>query len=363
MPKRILFVYNQVTEAERKGLFGECALEKDVEQIRQGLISSNNEILTLDLFSPKQLEEFVKKNKPIDMAFVIAEGFKDLPQTLYNGHGAALVRKHLSKHNIPCSHSCVDSMEICRNKDWTYAKLIENNVPIPQYLVFDSHFLINIDGLYEETLKIGYPLIIKPAGGGNSIGISPKSVVNNFTELKKQIVCLNEILGPGTLVIEKYLTGQEFTLGILGNEIKYVLPIIGFPRDFGVRDAALKKFENKLRHKFEIINDYDQRFERLLEIGVNTFDAVLAKDIIRVDLKEDANGNPYVIDVNGTPSLASTGSLNFMAKQANISHSDLINLTLYESLTRYGLKPNIFLEEQIFDLQKKLPQFKTTEVA
>ena len=92
MPKRILFLYNQVTEAERIGPFGECALEKDVEKIKQGLIRSNNEILTLDLFSPEQLEEFIKRNQPIDMAFVIAEGFKDLPHTLYNGQGAALVR-------------------------------------------------------------------------------------------------------------------------------------------------------------------------------------------------------------------------------------------------------------------------------
>ena len=362
MPKRILFLYNQVTEAERIGPFGECALEKDVEKIKQGLIRSNNEILTLDLFSPEQLEEFIKRNQPIDMAFVIAEGFKDLPHTLYNGQGAALVRKYLSKYNIPSSHSSVESMEICRNKDWTYAKLREN-IPVPEFLVFYSHFSGNMDALYEDTLKIGYPLMVKPAGGGNSIGISSKSVVYNFLALKKQITYLNETLGPSTLIIEKYLSGQEFTLGILGNEIKYVLPIIGFPWDFGVRDANLKKVENKLRHKFEIINEYDQRFKKLLEIGINTFDAVLANDIIRIDIKEDADGNPYVIDVNGTPSLATSGSLSYMAQQAKISHSDLINLTLYETLTRYGLKPNMFLEEHILELQSKLTQFNSIEVA
>jgi D-alanine-D-alanine ligase len=205
--------------------------------------------------------------------------------------------------------------------------------------------------------------MVKPAGGGNSIGISSKSVVYNFLALKKQITYLNETLGPSTLIIEKYLSGQEFTLGILGNEIKYVLPIIGFPWDFGVRDANLKKVENKLRHKFEIINEYDQRFKKLLEIGINTFDAVLANDIIRIDIKEDADGNPYVIDVNGTPSLATSGSLSYMAQQAKISHSDLINLTLYETLTRYGLKPNMFLEEHILELQSKLTQFNSIEVA
>ena len=139
------------------------------------------------------------------MAFVIAEGFKDLPHTLYNGQGAALVRKYLSKYNIPSSHSSVESMEICRNKDWTYAKLREKNIPVPEFLVFYSHFSGNMDALYEDTLKIGYPLMVKPAGGGNSIGISSKSVVYNFLALKKQITYLNETLGPSTLIIEKYL--------------------------------------------------------------------------------------------------------------------------------------------------------------
>ena len=343
MPKRILFVFNQVTEAERKGPFGECTLVSDVEQITDSLLKSNNEILSLDLFSPEQLQHFVEENKPIDMAFVIAEGFKSLPHTLYNGHGAAMVRKYLAKYNIPSTHSSYESMEICRNKDLTYAKLREKGVPIPEYLVFDSHFLGNMEMLSTGALAICYPLMVKPAGGGNSIGISNKSVVYNFSELKQQVAELTDSLGPGTFIIEKYLGGQEYTIGILGNQTKYILPIIGFPKDFGVRDIALKKTENQLRHKFELINEYDKRFDGILEIGVNTFDAVQARDIIRIDLKEDCFGNIYVIDVNGTPALSKNGSLNYMAQQAGISHSQLISAVIYESQVRYGLTPNRLL--------------------
>ena len=144
MPKRILFIYNQVTEAERFGPFGDCMLAKDVNSIREALQESNNFIISLDLDSPVQLEEFILKNQPIDFAFVIAEGFKSLPQTLYNGHGAALVRKYLSKYYIPYTHSSFEGMEICRNKDITYARLLERGLPVPQYLVFETHFRQNI---------------------------------------------------------------------------------------------------------------------------------------------------------------------------------------------------------------------------
>lgn len=363
MPKKILFVYNQVSEGERTGAFSECALKRDVEAIKEGLERSNNHVLPLDIYTPEQIEDFVTNNQPIDLAFVIAEGFKTLPHTLYNGHGAALVRKLLRKHNIPCTHSSFESMEICRNKDITYARLRENGILVPEYIVFETIFLKNIEKLLAEVEEIGFPVIIKPSGGGNSIGISPKSVVYNFKQLKEQIIAIQKELGHGTLIIEKYLPGQEYTIGILGNKEKYILPIIGFPKNLGVRDTNIKKMEYKLREQFEIINETDLRFNILLEIGVKTFDAVYANDLIRIDLKEDQLGNIYVIDVNGTPSLSPKGSLNFMASCAGLTHNQLVQLTLYESMLRYGLAPDVFFEEMIASLKIKLTRFKTIEVA
>lgn len=363
MALNLLFVYNQVSEAGRIGSFSECTLEKDVENIRKALLESNNNVLSLDLNSPTQLEKFILANQPIDLAFVIAEGFKSDPQTLYNGHGAALVRKYLAKFNIPSTHSGFEGMEICRNKDLTYARLIEQGVPVPEYLVFETHFLRNINSLEKQVSYIGYPVIIKPAGGGNSIGISTRSVVYNFPQLKKQIIALQKELGHTTLIIEKYLSGQEYTIGILGNLVKYVLPIIGFPKKMGVRDTAMKKIEHTLRNQFEIINDSESRFNRILELGVDTFEAVLANDLLRIDLKEDESGNIFVIDVNGTPALSSTGSLNFMASKLGIEHKQLIQIVLYESMHRYGFTPSPFFDELVKGFRNRLEKCQSPEVA
>ncbi|MEA1940288.1 MAG: ATP-grasp domain-containing protein [Candidatus Caldatribacteriota bacterium] len=358
----ILFIYNQICQKERKGLFRECIPIKDVDAIRQALIETNYHIFSLDLFSPGQLDEFISKHRHIDLAFVLAEGYKDMPHSLYSGYGAAMVRKQLDSYSIPYNLSGIESMEICRNKDLTYNKLKKKNVLVPDYLVFDTHFRFNKIKLLPQIEKIGFPLMVKPAGGGDSIGITPKSIIHSLQELKNRYLCLKKELGPEKLIIEKYLPGREYTVGVLGNKFKkYILPIIGFPKTHGIRDTATKNKEYKIRYKFEKIYQGNEKFKKLARIAINTFDAVGAYDAIRIDLKEDESGNIYVIDVNGTPALSLSGSFTFMASKVGLTHTQLIHLILYESLVRYNLAPDYLLKKIIFQIQIRLASYNTNK--
>lgn len=358
LSKNILFVYNQVSKKYKYGLFRECTLDVDVEAIREALIKTKCNILSLDLYNYEQLDDFIVKNQPIDFAFVLAEGYKDYPDTLYNGYGAARVRKQLKKHGIPSSHSSIESMEICRNKDFTYNQLQKHNIPIPKYFVFDSHYRFRKKDFLKEINRIGYPLMIKPAGGGDSIGITPKSVVNNLTELKNKIENLKKILGPEKLILEQYLPGQEYTVGILGSDTKYILPIVAFPENWGIRYTRTKNKEYRMQNKFKIIDHKDSLFSSIVDISVNSFIAVKASDIIRLDIRKDLDGNLYVIDINGTPALSVNGSLTFMASKIGISHSQLIKIIFYESLVRNNLATSQYLEEIIAPLKKRLYPYK-----
>ena len=358
MIKNILFIYNQGSQRERKGLLRECIPIEGVDAIRKALIETNNNILSLDLLSPEQLDDFINIHKPIELAFVLAEGYKDIPHTFYSGHGAAMVRKQLSKYHIPCALSSIESMEVCRNKDLAYIKLREKNILVPNHFIFDTHFRFNKIKLLSQIEKIGFPLMIKPAGGGDSIGITSKSVVHNLQELKNRFLCLKKELGPEKLIIEKYLPGREYTVGVLGSKAKkYILPIIGFPKDHGIRYTSTKKKEYKMREKFEIIYRDDERFKKLAQIAIDTFDAVEASDAIRIDFMEDESGNIYVIDVNGTPALSLTGSLTFMASKSGLTHGKLIKLIFYESVVRYNLSPTYLLEEIISKIQARLATY------
>jgi D-alanine-D-alanine ligase len=354
LSKKILFVYNEVSKTYKHGLFRECSLDTDVKAIREALVKTKCKILSLDLYNQEQLENFIIENQPIDFAFVLAEGYKDDPHTLYNGYGAARVRGQLKKHHIPSSHANVESMEICRNKDLTYQKLQEQDIPVPNFFVCDGHYRFRRKRFLKEINRIGYPLMIKPAGGGDSIGITPKSVVHNLTELKHKINYLKKTLGPEKLIVEQYLPGQEFTVGVLGSETKYILPIVAFPENWGIRYTRIKNKEYRMQNQFKIIDQKHPLFPSLVDISVKSFTAVKAFDIIRLDIKKDFEGNLYVIDINGTPALAVNGSVSFMASKVGLSHSQLIKIIFYESMVRNNLAPNKYLEEVIAPLKKKL---------
>jgi len=354
LPKNILFVYNQVSKKYKHGIFRECTLDTDVKAIREALIKTKCNILSLDLYNPEQLEIFIIENQPIDFAFVLAEGYKDDPTTLYNGFGAARVREQLKKHCIPSSHASIESMQICRNKDFTYQKLKEYNVSIPDFFVFDAHYRFRRKKFLQEINRIGYPLMIKPAGGGDSIGITPKSVVYNLTELKHKIEYLKRTLGPEKLIVEQYLPGQEFTVAVLGSETKYILPIVAFPENWGIRYTRTKNREYRMQNQFKIIDHKHSLFSSLVNISVKSFIAVEASDIVRLDIKKDQEGNLFVIDINGTPALSVNGSLTFMASKVGLSHSQLIKIIFYESMVRNNLAPSQYLEKLIAPLKKRL---------
>ena len=59
MPKNILFVYNQVSKKYKYGLLRECTLDTDVRAIRKALAETKNNILSIDLYNPEQLDSFI----------------------------------------------------------------------------------------------------------------------------------------------------------------------------------------------------------------------------------------------------------------------------------------------------------------
>jgi D-alanine--D-alanine ligase len=357
LPKNILFVYNQVSKKYKYGLLRECTLDTDVRAIRKALVETKNNILSIDLYNPEQLDSFIVDNYPIDYSFILAEGYKDYPHTLYDGSGAARIRRQLKSHNIPFSHGSIESLEICRNKDLTYEKLQEYNIPIPKYFVIDLQNRLKSKEVIQKIESVGYPLMVKPAGGGDSIGITPKSVIHNLEQLKYIIEYLRKTLGQEKLIIEQYLPGQEYTVGILGGKSRYIFPIIAFPEDWGIRYTKKKNKEYKFREQLKIIGEKHPLFPSLIDISIKSFLAVKAGDIIRLDIKEDKEGNIYIIDINGNPALTANGSVTFMANKMGLSHSELIQVILYESMIRNKLTPNDSFEKLIIPLKEKLQPY------
>ncbi|MCC5911710.1 MAG: hypothetical protein JJT76_14895 [Clostridiaceae bacterium] len=334
MEKKVLFIYNAVLREEKKGFLGECMTFEAIKKMSLILNNWAHQVVELNLKNQQQLQSCVENEGPFDLAFCIAEGFLDYPETLFDGSGAAEVRKSLEQLGVFVSHSSSETMEICRHKNLTYEVLGKRGIDIPVYFTIDP-ILGDIGEQIElQQEKLQFPLFVKPSGGGNSICISEKSIVHNRQELQQQIQYVIDTLGPIPVMVESYLSGREYTVGVIGNEYKTVLPMVAFSITEKVRGCDAKKAEAIGEKEREIITKEHPSYWKLYQLAVSTFDAVGASDVIRIDIREDEEGNPKVIDVNGTPTLTKTASLAFMAEAEQYKYEDLLYLILDTTLDR-----------------------------
>lgn len=343
-------------DEKRVGVFGECASFNAVNTIFNGLVKSGNDIVPLNLMNARQLAEEITSNS-FDLAFVIAEGYLDIPETLYDGTGSQLIRQVLKSHNLPFTHSDIKCMEYCRNKDYTYARLKENGILVPSYYVVDPDGDI-LSQLQEIDSTMEFPLFVKPTGGGNSIGIDESSIVHNFEQLDLKITNLITQLGNVLILAETYLSGREYTIGVMGNANPYVLPIVGFPLTYTVRSFASKKTEHTQRDSFQIIDASDPRYLSIQELAISTYKSVGAEDIIRLEIREDINKNYYVIDVNGTPAITQGASLAFMMEHLGLKHYQLLCAILYFALKKNNISVNDHLDTIMEEVLEVLLPYK-----
>ena len=343
MTGKVAFIYNSLPDKQRTGVFSECCSGKTVQSIRRALALTGCTVLPLNLWAPSQLSRFLVSQRP-EFAFCIAEGFLADPETLYNGDGAASVRRALQAGGIPVSHSSAGVMELCRQKEQTYRVLAHNGVSCPWNLYLPGADQGWVGQDIPDSL---YPLFVKPSGGGNSIGVDGGSIVNDLLQLSQRISQLSRTMGDTGIIIESDLGGMEYTVGVIGNAIPIALPPLSFPAGL-VRSAAVKRQEGGGELPVLPVEPQDPIYDRLRDIAVQTFKALGAADALRIDIRADDQGRLFVIDVNGTPSLAPTASLAKMAALTGIHYEDFLALILNYGRVRMGLS-SLEIRAQVLD--------------
>lgn len=202
--------------------------------------------------------------------------------------------------------------------------------------IFDYHhvstpkFQIFYEAEERLNSKLRFPLIAKPACEGSGFGIHKDSVVYNEKELKKKIESLlNEYIPP--VLVEEFIEGREFTVGIIGNgKDKMILPIMEIdfdqvPEKYGKFNTFEVKIECGDETKFICPAPVDNKLEKLIKENVSrAFDALGCRDLSRVDIRVK-DGQPYVIEINSLPGLeANYSDLPKTAEKAGITYEQLI---------------------------------------
>lgn len=296
-----------------------------VEAIRKALTSAgmNVELLEADTdFADK-----LKKAK-VDIVFNIAEGT--------NGRGReAQVPAILSFLGIPFSGSDETTLCLALDKALTKRYLSTYSVKTPAYQLIKSP-----DEPLDPALR--FPLIAKPNSEGSSKGISDLAVIHNADELKGMISRSFQLYGE-PMLIEEYIKGREFTVGILGNgsglhvfepmEIRYL------QEDTIYSYEVKKNYKKFVEYHCPPKLDADT-IDQIKSTSEKIYRALDCRDFSRIDFRLSNDGNLYFIEINPLPGLAPGYSdYPMLAEFCGMDYQTLVKSVLNCALKRYGMQP------------------------
>ena len=204
-------------------------------------------------------------------------------------------------------------------------------VPTPDYRVMrpgDTNF----SGL-------SFPVVVKPRHESTSFGVQ---LACDPHEAAEAVSGIAERYQQEALV-EEYVDGREICVGLLGNEKLEYLPLV--EHDFGDRALRMVTGEDKYhRSASEPAKVCPAAVDRSLlqdlhDVSATTFRACCCRDYARVDVRVDAQGTPWVLEINSMASLGAGGSYVLAARTAGYSYGELVNRILDVAHQRYFGRP------------------------
>lgn len=230
-----------------------------------------------------------------------------------------------------------DALTLALTLDKIMAKkvFIADKIPTPKFLEIKD-----INSFNEDTDHLKYPLIVKPRFEGSSKGLNDKSKVENVEDLKKQAAYIIETYKQPAL-IEEFISGQEFTVLVVGNDNPEALPVVQIKIDGRLMlNDKFYSFARITSDKLEYICPAKVSAEltkKIQDLAVKTYNAVECVDFGRVDFRVDKDGNPYVLEINPLPSLSTEDVFPIIAKEMGITYEGIIGKILASAFKRYNI--------------------------
>ncbi len=305
--------------------------DKTIQAVARALEAGGHEVTLLE--ADEYFIDKLKAARP-EIVFNIAEGTQGDSR---ESHVPAICEFF----SIPYTGSGVLPLSLCINKAHTNDLLSCNDVKVPQFQVFYTR-----DDVLQ--LEAQFPLIVKLLHEGSSMGLSRNSVVKDKKELRNQVdLMISTYHQP--VIVQKFILGREFSVGILGNRNPIVLPIteVTFQEPYGIvmfepDDEVLPMIE-KVRGK-QFLTDLRSRIiphqsicpaeispelaEWINQTALKAFKALECRDWCRIDLRLGNDGNLYVLELNPIAGIAPGYWLPNSAQVANINYDGFINKIL-----------------------------------
>ncbi len=295
-----------------------------VEAIREVLVTDGHEVFPLggDLRAIEKIKRW-----GIDFVFNLAEGVQGRSR---EAHIPAL----LEMRGIPYSGSDPLALALTLDKALTKRIALSLGIATPDFWVLQESREI-------EKVPDRFPLFVKPVWEGSSKGVRLSSRVEDRAELETEANRIFENYPAGTVLVEEYIAGREFTVGILGNGNPEILGVM----EIAFRDPSRKDFcyslEVKRNWRAEVEYHVPPRIPPSLEEAVGEtarqlFVTLGLRDMARFDFRLDPDNRFYFLEVNPLPGLSpESGDLVLLARKKGWSYGGLILTITRCALSRY----------------------------
>ncbi len=276
----------------------------------------------------------IDKWKP-HIAFNLLEEFDGV--AVYDQH----VVSYLELLHMPYTGCNPRGLMLARDKALTKKVLSFHRIPYPEFIEVPQGRAV------KRPKWLTFPLIVKSVTEEASLGISQASIVEDDEKLSDRVAFIHNSVGSGAL-IERYIEGREFYVGVIGNGHLQVLPVWELIMD-KLPDEAKRiatervKWSRKYQQKYGITSREaktlpEGKTEEIQHLAKRVYRALELSGYARIDMRMDAAGKLYVLEANPNPQIAHDEDFAESAEKANYEYKELLQELLSIGLRRRPAK-------------------------
>lgn len=283
-------------------LAGGPSNERDIslrsgQAVRKALLGEGLDAVLIDL---KTNARKMIRESAIDIAFIALHG-------RFGEDGT--VQKMLEDEHIPYTGSGVEASRSAIDKIASKEIFLKRGIPVPRYITAaKGAFCI------DEADHPGYPLVVKPAKEGSSIGLSVVGEKRSLKEALKKAFQYDD-----KVILEEYIRGRELTVGILDDK---ALPVIEIVAKNHIYDYSAKYKDPDTQYLVPAPIDKGS-YEKASILGRAAHEALGCRSFSRVDMMMDDAGRIFVLEVNTIPGMTERSLLPKAAQAAGLRFGEV----------------------------------------
>lgn len=299
------------------------AVAEEVADVHDALIESGHEVL----------KQSIGANISADLAKLLSTDCDVIFNLCESLSGNSLLESAFASFLdcLPVPHTGANglSLSMTSHKTWTNAILEKTPIRVPRAFTLSQSDSIS----YLQNISIPFPVICKLNIENASIGIDRNAVCNTLDKLVSQVSVLQETYN-SDILIQSYIIGREFSVGVLGNNpytilAPYEICFDKMPQNYPKIVTYLGKWDPK---SVEYIGSEPipfpamspQLLDSLKYASELTCKALGITGYARIDFRVDNEENPYIIDVNPNPDISRNGGYARSAQAAGLDYTELI---------------------------------------